>query len=55
MHLNLGIVNDMARVRLNGKDLGVVWCAPGRVEISEALKTGKINSKSRSPTVGRTA
>jgi len=40
-YLNLGTVNDMARVRLNGKDLGVVWCAPWRVELGDALKAGE--------------
>ena len=40
-YLDLGVVNDMARVRLNGKDLGVVWCAPWRVEITGALKAGE--------------
>ena len=38
--LDLGIVHDLARVRLNGKDLGVVWCAPWQVDITAALKTG---------------
>lgn len=38
-YLNLGEVRNMARVRLNGKDLGVVWCAPWQVEITKALKT----------------
>ncbi len=28
----------MARVNLNGKDLGVVWTAPWRVKISGAVK-----------------
>jgi len=36
--LDLGKVHELARVRLNGKDLGVVWCAPWRIDISDALK-----------------
>lgn len=40
-YLTLGVVHDMARVRLNGKDLGVVWCAPWRVEITDAIKGGE--------------
>ena len=31
----------MARVKLNGKDLGVVWTAPWRVEISSAVVAGQ--------------
>lgn len=33
MFVSLGEVKVMASVRLNGKDLGVAWCAPWRVEI----------------------
>jgi hypothetical protein len=40
IHLDLGLVQDMARVSLNGKDLGVVWCAPWRIEVTDAIKTG---------------
>lgn len=40
-YINLGVVNDIARVRLNGKDIGVVWCAPWRIQITEALKEGE--------------
>jgi hypothetical protein len=36
--LDLGVVRNMARVRLNGRDLGIVWCAPWRVEITGAAK-----------------
>lgn len=39
-YLDLGVVHDMARVRLNGKDLGVVWCAPWRIEVTDAIKAG---------------
>ena len=36
--LNLGEVNNMARVRLNGQDLGVIWTAPWHVNITKAVK-----------------
>ncbi len=38
--LDLGEVKDtgIARVRLNGTDLGVVWCPPFRVDVSKAVK-----------------
>lgn len=39
MFLDVGIVRDVCRVRLNGKDLGVVWTAPWRVDISEVAKS----------------
>jgi hypothetical protein len=38
--LNLGVVHDMAQVKLKGKDLGVIWCAPWRVEVTRAIKAG---------------
>jgi len=41
LYLDIGTVHDIARVRLNGKDLGVVWCAPWRMEITDAIKSGK--------------
>jgi len=36
--LDLGRVQNLATVRLNGKDLGVVWTAPWRVEITGTVK-----------------
>lgn len=39
IYLDLGTVKDIAQVRLNGKDMGVVWTAPWRVEITGVVKT----------------
>jgi hypothetical protein len=39
--IHLGTVHDMARVRLNGRDIGVVWCAPWQADITGAVKTGE--------------
>ncbi|AHE55710.1 glycosyl hydrolase [Sphingomonas sanxanigenens] len=39
--LDLGAVGDMARVIVNGQDLGVTWTQPARVDIAGALKRGE--------------
>lgn len=36
--IDLGEVKDVAEVRLNGKELGVLWCAPWRIDITNAVK-----------------
>jgi alpha-L-rhamnosidase len=37
-YLDLGAVKNLAHVRLNGEDLGIVWTAPWRVNIRKALR-----------------
>lgn len=39
--LDLGTVKATAAVRLNGKDLGVVWCSPWRVDVTRELRPGQ--------------
>ena len=36
--LDLGTVKNLAGLRLNGDDLGVAWCDPWRVDITDAVK-----------------
>jgi hypothetical protein len=39
IYLDLGEVKNIARVILNGKNLGVIWTSPWRVNITDCLKT----------------
>lgn len=39
--LNLGDLREVAQVSVNGKDVGMVWHAPYRVDLSGAVKAGK--------------
>lgn len=41
--LDLGHVRNVAEIRLNGKKLGILWCAPWRVEITQAVKSSGNN------------
>ena len=41
VYLDLGKVCVSARVRLNGKDLGVLWKPPFRIDVTEALRRGE--------------
>ena len=38
IYLDLGEVKNLARVRLNGQDLGVLWTAPWQVDVTEIVK-----------------
>jgi hypothetical protein len=40
LFLDLGDVQVMARVKFNGKDMGILWKPPFRVDISSAVKAG---------------
>jgi len=37
---DLGEVKDLARVTVNGRDLGVIWHSPFRVDVTKALQPG---------------
>jgi len=39
-YLDLGTVHEIAAVRLNGQDLGVLWTKPFQVEVTDSLKQG---------------
>lgn len=39
--LNLGRVESLARVRVNGRPVGAAWCPPYQVEVTDALVEGK--------------
>jgi hypothetical protein len=36
--LDLGEVKELAEVRLNGKNLGILWARPFRVDVTDAIK-----------------
>ena len=40
-YLDLGQVAVIAEVRLNGKDLGILWKPPFRLDVTEALQAGE--------------
>ncbi|HTL56949.1 MAG TPA: glycosyl hydrolase [Candidatus Limnocylindrales bacterium] len=41
LSLDLGKVQVIAHVRLNGQDLGILWKPPFEVDVTEAAKTGR--------------
>jgi hypothetical protein len=42
-YLSVGEVKEMARVKLNGRDLGVVWCPPWNVQVPAGTLKEKEN------------
>ncbi len=41
LYLDLGVVKELARLRLNGKDMGVLWKPPFTVDVTSALRPGR--------------
>jgi hypothetical protein len=39
--LNVGAIHDLASIKINGKECGVIWTYPHRINISSTLKKGK--------------
>ncbi|HMR19149.1 MAG TPA: glycosyl hydrolase, partial [Sphingobacterium sp.] len=38
--ITLGVVKDIAHVRFNGKDMGVVWTSPWQIDVTDVVKKG---------------
>ncbi|WP_251030046.1 MULTISPECIES: glycosylhydrolase-like jelly roll fold domain-containing protein [unclassified Pedobacter] len=41
VHLDLGKVKNLARITINGREVGVLWTAPWSIDISRYVKQGK--------------
>ena len=41
VHLDLGKVQIMAQVKLNGKDFGLLWKPPFLIDVTSAVKAGE--------------
>jgi hypothetical protein len=39
--LDLGEVRELAEVKVNGQSCGVIWCAPWRVNVTDAVRAGE--------------
>lgn len=43
VYMNLGIVNHIAKVIVNGKEIGIVWTAPWQIKLPEGILKKKNN------------
>ena len=43
LYLDLGVVKHIASIKLNGKDLGILWTAPWRIQIPDGLLKSRNN------------
>lgn len=41
IYLDLGVVKDIAEVRINGRSCGITWKPPFRADVTDALKPGR--------------
>ena len=41
LYLDLGRVHEMVEIRVNGKDAGLIWIAPFKLDVTSLLKPGK--------------
>lgn len=41
LYLDLGRVEIMAAVKINGRDMGIAWKAPYRIDVSKAIRPGE--------------
>lgn len=42
LFLSLGRVDELARVKVNGRDCGIAWCAPYEVDVTEAVSDSQL-------------
>lgn len=43
IRLSLGTVRELAQVKLNGRSLGIIWCAPWAVDVPKGVMKAKNN------------
>jgi len=41
VYLHLGVVKELAEIRVNGRDCGLLWEIPFRADVTNAVRPGK--------------